>query len=155
MHNKLLLIFCLKQIIKNFNIIFSFSFFLENLTQKQEKQNSYRETAKTTKRPQTLIRHQERLPLSTAKPNRKLAQSPAPIIRSVDQAPVPSRSGIRQGRHFRNNNPRSQNIEENPSTITPDVSTTKQPRNRGYYFEPKRRRTKDPNAGVKSKISYI
>lgn len=126
--------------------------FLENLSQKPEKPNNYRGTVKTTKPPQTLIRKQERPPMSTTKPNRKHEQSPVLNSRSFDQAPIPSRSGIREGRHFRNNNPRSQNIDEKTSTITSDISTTKQPRNRGYYFEPKRRRTKDPNAGVKSKI---
>ena len=89
--------------------------------------------------------------VSTVKPLRKHKLNVLPTARPTVQSPITSISGNREGRHFRNSNPRSQNSAEKTTTASTDISTTKKPI-RTYYFEPKRRRSKDPNAEFKSKL---
>lgn len=89
----------------------------------------------------------------TPRPHRKVPERSSDEFSNKEGISPRSDPGNRVGRHFRNNNSRFQSITEKVVSPSPSPLTTKQPF-RVYYFEPKRRKSKDSEDKERSKYNF-
>lgn len=109
----------------------------------QGRARNHQVPVKQTARQTSVPINEEKSLSTTKKPQRRVAEETPHGNRLQNEKHSRTQTGAREARNFRANNPRFQSLTHTEATISPDTSTTKQPY-KVYYFEPKRKRTRDP-----------